>query len=79
MKQKEVLLIVVLAIVSGIFSFLISGFLIATPSNLKTQVEVVDPITSEFDDPDKRYFNAESINPTHLIRIEESQNQNPFN
>ena len=79
MKQKDILLIAVIAIVSGVLAFIVSSIFIAAPSNLKTQIEVVEPISSEFKEPDRRYFNIDAINPTHLIRIEESKNQDPFN
>lgn len=79
MKQKDILLIVVVVIVSGGLSLLISSFLFKTPKMQETQVEVVQPITADFVQPDTRYFNANSIDPTQNITIGSDQNAAPFN
>lgn len=79
MKQKNLAVIIVAGFMSAVFAFLISSLLIATPSNRKQKAEVVEPITSNFPDVDKKYFNDKSVNPTQLIRIGESTNESPFN
>ncbi len=79
MKQKDMLLIVVVAIVAGVFSLLLSNVLISSPKNRKEKVEIVEAITSDFQEPDKKYFNANSIDPTKLIQIGDSTNPQPFN
>jgi hypothetical protein len=78
MKQKDIALIAVIAIVSGVISFLVSGYVFAKPADRELTAEKVDVITSEFSLPSSTYFNAESINPTQLIEIGESDNPNPF-
>jgi len=78
MKKKDIGLVGAIAFFAGVIALVVSNMLIATPENLQTEVEVVQPISAEFSEPDKRYFNPEAINPTRLIRIGESQNQNPF-
>jgi hypothetical protein len=52
--------------------------LFAIPQDQQAEVEVIEPITAEFTQPDKRYFNEKSVNPTQPIRIGENQNQQPF-
>jgi hypothetical protein len=78
MKQKDIPLILVVVFVSAVFSLVLSKVVI-TPSDNKVEVEVVEPITTDFQQPDKRYFSSESINPAQLIEIQENSNQNPFN
>jgi len=79
MKQKDFFLIAVISIISGVVALVFSTVLISSPKNRQAQVEVVDPITSNFKEPDKRYFNAQAIDPTQLIQIGDSNNPQPFN
>lgn len=79
MKQKDVILIIVVLFVSAIVSFFISSKLFASPKDRQTQVEVVEPISADLKQPDSRYFNANSIDPTQLIQIGNQNNQQPFN
>lgn len=78
MKQKDWILILVVGFFAGVVSLLLSNILISPASERKAQVEVVSPITSEFQEPDNRFFNTESINPTQPIRIGEAENPQPF-
>ncbi len=79
MKQKDIALIVVIAIVSGVISFIVSGKIFVTPENRAQEVEVVDVIGVEFQQPDKRYFNTQSIDPAESVQLSENDNQTPFN
>ena len=79
MKQKDVALIIVIAFISAIVSFVVSNKLFITPSNRQQQVEVVDPIDSSFKAPDKKYFNSGSVDPTPPSQVGGDTNQNPFN
>lgn len=79
MKQGDIALVVVVAFIAGIMSFIITGMIFGRPSDLKTEVEVVDPISAELTPVDTRYFNKDSINPTQIIRIGGGQdNGQPF-
>jgi hypothetical protein len=78
MKQKDVALIIVIAFVSAVVSFVVSNKLFVTPSNRQQQVEVVDPITASFQTPDSKYFNTSSIDPTQSSNVTSDNNQNPF-
>jgi capsular polysaccharide biosynthesis protein len=78
MKQKDLALILVIAVVAGVFSFVFSKLLISKPSNRNTKVEVVEVITAEFKEPNKKYFNENSVNPTKLIQIGQNPNPQPF-
>lgn len=78
MKQKDIALIIVLVFVSGVVSFLLSGWIFAKPADRQQKVEIVDVITTDFTLPDTKYFNTSSIDPTQLIQIGNSNNPNPF-
>jgi hypothetical protein len=79
MKQKDIALIIVIAAISGIISLIVSGKVFVTPANRQQKVEVVDKITTDFTTPDKKYFNAQSIDPAQAIQLSNGDNQNPFN
>lgn len=78
MKQKDIALIIVIVAISGIVSFLASGWIFAKPADRQQKAEVVDIITSDFPLPDSKYFNNNSVDPTQLIEIGNSNNPNPF-
>ena len=80
MKQKDIALIAVIAIISGIFSIVLSNALIAPKKNRLQKAEVVDVISSDFNTPDTRFFNKDtSLNPTKKITIGDNGNNTPFN
>lgn len=79
MKQKDIILIVAVVLISGTFSLLLSKFLFTVPKNRQTKVEVVQAISADFPQPDTRYFNSNAIDPTKNITIGDSQNTQPFN
>ncbi len=79
MKQKDIALIIVIVAISGIVSFFVSR-LVFTPAKDKQQkVEVVAPITTDFNTPSSKYFNQNSIDPTQTIQIGQNANPAPFN
>jgi ABC-type multidrug transport system permease subunit len=77
MKQKDIVIIIVVVIISGIFSVLISNVFLKSSINSQT-AEVVQSINSSFDTPSSTYFNPNSINPTQIIKISNYNNPNPF-
>jgi hypothetical protein len=79
MKQKDIAVILIIAFISAIVSFVASNKLFVTPDNREQKAEVVDPITASFQTPDKKYFNSNSIDPTQAGVIGGDDNQNPFN
>jgi hypothetical protein len=79
MKQKDIALIAILAIVSGTLSLFVSRALFNSQKDRQQKVEIVDVITSDFPAPPAKYFNAASVDPTQLIQIGGSNNPNPFN
>jgi hypothetical protein len=78
-KQKDVALIIVIVVISGIVSLFLSKMLFSSSADRQQQVDVVQPINGNFQTPSSSYFNASSIDPTQLIKIGNANNSNPFN
>jgi hypothetical protein len=78
MKKKDFAVIGAIIVFSAVVSLLISTVLFSSPSNIKQQVEVVQPIKATFEPPDTRYFNNKSIDPTTSITTGQDGNTNPF-
>lgn len=78
MKQKDLALIIVIVFVSAVVSLFVSKAIFASPKNRQQQVDVVQPITAGFQQPDSHYFNGSAIDPTQLITIGQNSNPNPF-
>lgn len=79
MKQNDIILIIVMVFVGGVLSFFITSAVITSPKNRKEKVETVQAISSDFKQPDTKYFNSNSVDPTQLIRIGDNSNNQPFN
>ena len=79
MKQKDILLIGVIVIVSAVVSVVLSNLIISPPKHRQQKVEVVEPISADFKTPDTAYFNSNSIDPTQLVQISNNNNSQPFN
>lgn len=84
MRQKDIIILVGVGLIAMVISIIISGKIFTPPSNRSTKVPVVSPINSTFPDVhnDSNYqafFNNNAIDPTQLINIGPSQNQQPFN
>ena len=79
MKQKDIALIIVVVFISGVLSLFLSNILFASPKNRQEKVAVVEPITADFQQPDKKYFNSDAIDPTQIIKIGDNNNNQPFN
>ena len=78
MKQKDMALILVIAVVSVVVSLLVSKAVFVPPKNRQQAVEVVQPITTDFPQPDSRFFNSNAFDPTQRITIGQNNNTNPF-
>jgi hypothetical protein len=79
MKQKDITLIVMIAVISAVFSFVISHALVGGAQSRQQTAQVVPVISTSFPTPDTKYFNTTSIDPTQLIQIGNSNNTNVFN
>lgn len=79
MRKKDLPLVIVIGIFSLVVSLVLSNLIFNSSENKKLESAVVTPITNEFVDPDKKYFNDQSVNPTQKIQINENTNNQPFN
>ena len=78
MKSKDIALLAVIGIVSAFISLLFSNMFLSSPEDRVENVEVVEPISAEFNRPPQEYFNESSINPTKTIEIKQDPGSNPF-
>ncbi|MCL5113115.1 MAG: hypothetical protein M1554_01385 [Patescibacteria group bacterium] len=80
MKQNDILSIIVTAIVAIVASIILSNYLFSSnPSTLNEPVYQIPTINDRFPIPSKKYFNAQSIDPTQIINIGPGNNTNIFN
>lgn len=78
MKQKDLILIIVIGFLSAVIALVLSGLLLPSSSR-QQKAEKVSPITSTFQQPDTKYFNPNAVDPTKIIRIGGGSNDAPFN
>jgi hypothetical protein len=78
MKQKDIIVIAVVVIVSTVIAT-VSSKLIFKPSSHQQKAEIVEPISADFPAPDPRFFNKNSVDPTQTIQIGDGTNAVPFN
>ncbi len=79
MKQKDILYLVAAVVFGVVMSLVIAKFTFSNSSNLSQQVDVVPSISTDFQAPNSAYFNNQSIDPTQIINIGPSSNNQPFN
>jgi hypothetical protein len=79
MKQKDIITLIVVGIVSIVVSIFASKLIFGSASSRTAQVDVVPVISSSFPAPSSTYFNSQSIDPTQLITIGNNNNPSPFN
>ena len=78
MKQKDIVLIIVVVFFAAVVSLLLTKAVFVTDKDRNVSVEEIDPISSEFKQPDTAVFNNNAINPTQLIQIGDNANSTPF-
>lgn len=83
MKQKDLIVIAAVAVITSIFSFVVSGMLFSSPKK-NSQVPIVDSINKSMPDivNDPLYssfLNDQALDPTQPVKIGPSSNTKPFN
>jgi hypothetical protein len=78
MKRKDILTLVIIAIFAGILSLVVSKIFFTSGNSRKLTAEIVEPISSDFQQPDTEVFNPQAIDPTQLIKIGDTNNPQPF-
>lgn len=80
MKQNDIITLIVTIFVAVVLSILVSNSLFSSnPNKLNDTVYQAPRISSSFKLPSSKYFNSQSIDPTQIINIAPSNNQQIFN
>ena len=79
MKQKDIIVIVIVSVIAGIFGFIIANALFGGAKAYNLTAPRLSAVTSESNPPSTTYFNSSSINPTKDITIGDTSNSQPFN
>ena len=74
MKKNDIAIIVGVAIVAGIFSYAVASFIFGDDKQYKLDAPEVQAITADFQSPDKKYFNKESLDLTKDITVQINTN-----
>ena len=75
MRRKDLLTILVVTIVAGLFAWLIGGFVFSYQAD-SNKIKKLAPISPAFESLDERFFNERSINPTIRTLIGAPTEQN---
>ncbi len=79
MKKNDILIIVVVAIVAGVFSFVVAGMLFGGNKKYTLTAPTIKPISAEFNtDSIKPYINSDSLDITKDITVQNNANNQPF-
>lgn len=78
MKQKDIVIIVFVVIISALISLFVSKNIFVPPKNRQQSVDVVQPLTTTFPHPDNRFFNSNSYDPSQSISVGQNNNPSPF-
>jgi hypothetical protein len=84
MKQKDILLLVVVGFLTALFSFMLTGAIFKTPVNRSTKVPVAGSVSTTFPDikNDPSYntiFNSKALDPAVPLQVGANPNDQPFN
>ncbi len=78
MKKNDIAILVLIASISLVGSYLLVKTFFGEPKNDTAKVEQVDPISATLQDPSPTIFNKTAINPTVVIQIGNPSNLQPF-
>lgn len=78
MKKNDIALLILIASISLVASFLLVKAFFGEPQATQTKVEKVEAISATIDKPPVNVFNIDAINPTVIIQIGDPSNQQPF-
>ena len=78
MKQSDIAALILIVVIVLFVSVFVGNALFGGEQSRNVEVEVVEPISADFPEPDRAIFNNQAVNPTQTINIGGSNNQNPF-
>lgn len=69
MKNTDIALVVLVATISVVASYLLGNAILGDPSNRVENVKYMPAISGTVDDPDAEYFNNNALNPTVEVYV----------
>jgi len=78
MKKNDIAILVLIASITLVISYLLVKAIFGSPQDQTTTVETVEPISASLVEPSPLIFNKDAINPTVVIQIGNPSNQQPF-
>lgn len=78
MKRSDLALLALIVSLTLVVSFVLVKALFGEATNQATKVEKAEPISANLVEPSPSIFNRDAINPTVVIQIGNSGNQQPF-
>jgi len=75
MKQKDIILVIVMVFIGGVLALAVSNFVFSAPKNRQQTAEIVDVIAPDFSSPPPKYFNSNANNPAQPITLGTDDNQ----
>lgn len=83
MKKNDLITLVIIGVVTGIFAMIISGLLFSPPKKDKS-VPMVEAFETSLPDVKNnpkfnRIFNEKALDPTQPVQIGPAENTKPFN
>lgn len=69
MKNTDIALVVMIALVSTVISYFLGNALLGDPNERVTTVDYMDVIGSNVDEPDVETFNVDALNPTVEVYV----------
>lgn len=70
MKKTDIAMIIFIATAGVLISFFVVRAILGDDSSEPQKVQVIDKITSEIQEPDEKIFNANSINPSVRVEVD---------
>jgi hypothetical protein len=78
MKSRDIAVILVVAFIAALASFGISRVIFGGQKTHNLTAPTVEQIVSDFNKPDAKYFNGQSIDITRAITIGDTTNPDPL-
>ncbi len=84
MKRRDIIMIIAVALITGVLSLLISNMIFSVPKNRSAKVPTADVVPTALpdikNDPSYQSFlNQGALDPTQPVQIGNTQNNTPFN
>ena len=69
MKNTDIALVIMIALVATVISYFVGNALLGDPNEKVTSGEYMDVISSDVNDPDIESFNVDALNPTVEVYV----------